>query len=114
MRFVGISRNCLNRILLSWKLWQIHLKKISRKDPLRLLQRALFFTDADTGKVLPSTGSNMRNCRWLPVTKAMTMLLVMDAVDSGKITLEDEVTISERAASMGGSRMYMEFEKLIL
>lgn len=32
----------------------------------------------------------------------------MEAVDDGKITLEDQVTISERAASMGGSQMYME------
>lgn len=38
----------------------------------------------------------------------MTMLLVMEAVDSGKITLKDEVMISERAASMGGSQMFME------
>ena len=42
------------------------------------------------------------------VTKVMTMLLVMDSVDAGKISLDDEVTISERAASMGGSQMYME------
>jgi D-alanyl-D-alanine carboxypeptidase (penicillin-binding protein 5/6) len=32
----------------------------------------------------------------------------MESIDSGKISLEDEVTISERAASMGGSQMYME------
>ena len=42
------------------------------------------------------------------VTKVMTMLLVMESVENGKITLDDEVTISERAASMGGSQMYME------
>ena len=32
----------------------------------------------------------------------------MESVENGKITLDDEVTISERAASMGGSQMYME------
>ena len=42
------------------------------------------------------------------ITKIMTMLLVLEAVDRGQITLEDKVTISERAASMGGSQMYME------
>ena len=42
------------------------------------------------------------------MTKVMTMLLVMEAVDGGKITLKDKVTVSERAASMGGSQMYME------
>ncbi|MDO4553250.1 MAG: D-alanyl-D-alanine carboxypeptidase family protein [Bacillota bacterium] len=42
------------------------------------------------------------------ITKIMTMLLVLEAEDAGKITLEDPVTISERAAGMGGSQMYME------
>jgi D-alanyl-D-alanine carboxypeptidase len=38
----------------------------------------------------------------------MTMLLVMEAVDRGQISLDDNVTVSEKAASMGGSQMYME------
>ena len=42
------------------------------------------------------------------VTKVMTMLLIFDALDSGKIKLEDEVTVSEYAASMGGSQVYLE------
>lgn len=42
------------------------------------------------------------------VTKVMTMLLIFDALDSGKIKLEDEVTTSEHAASMGGSQVFLE------
>ncbi|MBQ6949049.1 MAG: D-alanyl-D-alanine carboxypeptidase [Firmicutes bacterium] len=42
------------------------------------------------------------------VTKVMTMLLALEAVERGQFSLEDTVTISERAASMGGSQMYME------
>lgn len=42
------------------------------------------------------------------VTKIMTLLLVMEAVDSGKIKLTDPVTVSELAASMGGSQIYLE------
>lgn len=42
------------------------------------------------------------------VTKVMTLLLVMEAVDSGKIKLTDQVTVSELAASMGGSQIYLE------
>ncbi|PWM69247.1 MAG: D-alanyl-D-alanine carboxypeptidase [Eubacteriales Family XIII. Incertae Sedis bacterium] len=63
--------------------------------------------DAASGKVLFAQNENEQ----LPpasVTKVMTMLLVLEAVDSGKISLDDTVTISERAASMGGSQMYME------
>ena len=42
------------------------------------------------------------------VTKIMTMLLTMEAVDSGKIKLEDKVTCSENAKKMGGSTMLLD------
>jgi len=42
------------------------------------------------------------------VTKVMTMLLTMEAVDSGKIKLEDKVTCSENAKKMGGSTMLLD------
>ncbi|WP_333676282.1 D-alanyl-D-alanine carboxypeptidase family protein [Muricomes intestini] len=42
------------------------------------------------------------------VTKVMTMLLIFDALAEGKIKLEDQVTTSEYAASMGGSQVFLE------
>ncbi len=42
------------------------------------------------------------------ITKVMTLLLVYEAVESGKISWDDKVTISEHAASMGGSQIFME------
>lgn len=42
------------------------------------------------------------------VTKVMTLLLIFDALSEGKIKLEDEVTTSEYAASMGGSQVFLE------
>ena len=42
------------------------------------------------------------------VTKVMTMLLIFDALEAGSIKLEDEVTTSEYAASMGGSQVFLE------
>ena len=42
------------------------------------------------------------------VTKVMTMLLVCEAVDSGRITLEEPVTATAHAASMGGSQIWLE------
>ena len=41
------------------------------------------------------------------VTKVMTMLLIMEAVDSGKIGWEDTVAVSEAAAAKGGSQIYL-------
>lgn len=42
------------------------------------------------------------------VTKIMTMLLIMEELDAGRMTLADEVTVSERAMSFGGSTMFLE------
>ena len=63
--------------------------------------------DASSGQVLYE-----KNCHEkLPpasVTKVMTMLLICEALESGKIKINDEVTISENAASMGGSQIFLE------
>ena len=42
------------------------------------------------------------------VTKVMSILLIMEAVDSGQITLQDKVPCSENAAGMGGSQIWLE------
>ena len=42
------------------------------------------------------------------VSKVMTLLLIFDALEEGKIRLEDSVTVSEYAASMGGSQVFLE------
>lgn len=69
--------------------------------------KSAILIDADSGTVLFEYNSHDR----LPpasVTKVMTMLLIMEAVERGQMSLQDMVTISEKAASMGGSQMYME------
>ncbi len=42
------------------------------------------------------------------VTKVMTLLLIMEAIDGGKLSWDDQVTCSARAASMGGSQIWLE------
>ena len=42
------------------------------------------------------------------ITKIMTMMLIFDALEEGKIALGDTVTVSEYAASMGGSQVFLE------
>ena len=62
--------------------------------------------DVDTGTVLYESNPHEA----LPpasVTKVMTMLLIMEAVDSGKITYSDTVTTSEAAAAKGGSQIFL-------
>ena len=75
--------------------------------PFSVEAKGAILIDAETGEVLFQQDAH-KELPLASVTKVMTMLLVMEAVDDGKITLEDEITISERAAQMGGSQMYME------
>lgn len=62
--------------------------------------------EVGSGEILYERDSHKR----LPiasVTKVMTLLLVMEAVDDGRISLEDKVTCSANAASMGGSQIWL-------
>lgn len=62
--------------------------------------------EAQTGKVLYEKNSHeKRACA--SITKVMTLLLVMEALDSGKISLTDKVSVSQHAASMGGSQIWL-------
>ncbi|MEG0517210.1 MAG: D-alanyl-D-alanine carboxypeptidase family protein, partial [Cetobacterium sp.] len=60
-----------------------------------------------TGKVLYEKNSREKFAP-ASVTKVMTMLLTMEAVDSGKIGLQDKVTVSENSKRMGGSTMLLD------
>lgn len=69
--------------------------------------KAAILIDGSSGKVLYAQNEK----KHLPpasVTKVMTLLLILEGCESGKISLDDKVTISQRAADMGGSQMYME------
>lgn len=63
--------------------------------------------EASTGKVLfEKNAHEQRPCA--SITKVMTLLLVMEALDEGRIHLEDMVSASEHASSMGGSDIWLE------
>lgn len=63
--------------------------------------------DALTGEVLyEKSPHEIRPCA--SITKVMTLLLVMEALESGKLSLDDNITASAHAASMGGSDIWLE------
>lgn len=69
--------------------------------------KSAIIMEMDTGKVIYEKNADLP----LPpasITKIMTMLLVMEAIDSGKLKWSDQVRASERAASMGGSQIFLE------
>lgn len=63
--------------------------------------------EKETGAILLESNAHEK-LEPASVTKIMTLLLVMEAVDSGQISLDDPVTVSAYAAGMGGSQVYLE------
>ena len=69
--------------------------------------KSAILMEASTGKVIYNKDENQK----LPpasITKIMTMLLIVEAIESKKISFYDKVTASEHAASMGGSQIWLE------
>lgn len=63
--------------------------------------------EQSTGTILYEHNSH-EQLRPASVTKVMTLLLIMEALDNGLISLEDNVPCSENAASMGGSQIWLD------
>ena len=63
--------------------------------------------EVSTGKILFDKNMDEQKSP-ASMTKIMTMLLTVEAIESGKISLEDEVNISANASKMGGSQVYLE------
>lgn len=77
------------------------------KAPLNISSKSAILMDVNSGQVLYQKNPHEK----LPpasVTKVMTMLLICESLEKGKIKLEDEVQISEEASSMGGSQIFLE------
>ena len=72
-----------------------------------LESNSVVLMEASTGAILYSKDMD-KQVEPASITKIMTLLLIFDAIDSGKIKLEDSVSVSEHAASMGGSQVYLE------
>ena len=73
---------------------------------LKVAGKSAALMDVATGTVLYESNSHEKLAP-ASVTKVMTMLLIMEAVDSGKIAMTDTVTASEAAASKGGSQIFL-------
>lgn len=74
--------------------------------PPSLAARSAIIAEAETGQVLYQMNADERVAP-ASITKIMTMLLVMERVDAGKISLDDSVTVSRAASLMGGSQVYL-------
>ena len=80
---------------------------VSSKPSLDIGSPSVILVELNSGKVLYEKDADTPR-RPASVTKLMTMLLAFEKIDSGQISLDDIITVSEHAASMGGSQVYLE------
>ena len=74
---------------------------------LDIKAKSAILMEVNTGKILYEMNADEK----LPpasITKIMSLLLVMEAISSGKMSVEDVITASEHACSMGGSQIWLE------
>ncbi|WFA09707.1 D-alanyl-D-alanine carboxypeptidase family protein [Tissierella sp. Yu-01] len=74
---------------------------------LDITSKAVLLMDYGTGKTIFAINEHEK----MPpasVTKIMTLLLAMEAIDSGKLNLDNKIPISDYAAGMGGTQVYLE------
>ena len=71
-----------------------------------ITSRAAVLMEKETGEILYAQNEHEK-LEPASVTKVMTMLLTMEAIDAGKLHYDDIVTVSANAAAMGGSQVYL-------
>ena len=74
---------------------------------IELKSQSAILMEASTGQVIYEKDADT-SLHPASITKIMTLILIFDAIKDGKIGLDDEVTVSEYAASMGGSQVFLE------
>ena len=84
----------------------LSLLPLSASAELKVAGKSALLMDVATGTVLYEKNAH-EALSPASVTKVMTMLLIMEAIDSGKIGWDDMVTASEAAAAKGGSQIYL-------
>ena len=83
------------------------VSNVEDNNSLNLESGSAILIEQTTGKVLYSHNSHEK-LRPASVTKVMSILLIMEAIDSGKITLDTQIPCSENAHSMGGSQIWLD------
>jgi len=84
-----------------------NIDDVSNSNSLNLESHSAILIEQSTGKILYEHNSH-EQLRPASVTKVMSMLLIMEAISNGSISLTDTVTCSETASSMGGSQIWLD------
>ena len=101
------NSNTTNTNLSSPNTTNVSSSDVENTDTLNLESESAILIEQSTGKVLYSKNEH-EQLRPASVTKVMSILLIMEAIDNGQIALTDSVPCSENAASMGGSQIWLD------
>ena len=80
---------------------------VKAEDTLAPNAGSAILMETSTGKVLFEKTANEKMAP-ASMTKMMTLLLIMEAIEDGKVSLDDNILISANAASMGGSQVFLQ------
>ncbi len=96
----------MKRLLIFFSAFLLLCIPVIASVPPETVSPYVILMERDSGKILFEKESHSKNPP-ASVTKVMTLLLIMEAIDSEKIALTDTVTVSDHAASMGGSQVFL-------
>lgn len=98
----------MKKILFIFFLSFIFIINVKAED-LKLVEEAKssILIEASTGEIIHDSKSNERYAP-ASMTKIMSLIIIMEELEKGSIKLDEVITVSENAASMGGSQIYLE------
>ena len=96
-------------VCVSWALLPVAASAapLEESAPMTLTAPSAILLEADTGAVIFEKNADERR-PVASVTKLMTLLLVLEKLDEGSITLEDKITVSPAAAGQPGSQAFLD------
>ena len=86
---------------------ELDSQELSAESTVQVQAPSAVLMEASTGQIIYEKNADERRSP-ASITKIMTLILIFDAIDEGKIRLTDEVVTSAHAKSMGGSQVFLE------
>ena len=95
----------MKKIIILFSFFFMFIINVQAEEIVEFSESAILI-ESSTGKILYEKDADKKAAP-ASMTKIMSMILIMDAINNGNLSLEDKVLISENASSMGGSQVYL-------
>lgn len=105
-RIAGILLTVIVAVLAAVPVQSMCMYRVNAAEP-DVESPSVILMEASTGKTVYEKNAD-ETLHPASITKIMTLILIFDALSENKITLDENVTVSEHAASMGGSQVFLE------